>query len=162
MHDLEKIKNIFAKGKYIKVIKLLKEVISSDKNNLEAIYLLALSLEKNSNFDESIKIYNRLLKKGKNSLVYDRLGEVHIKINNFHLAKNYFIESLKINNNNPTTLNNLGIVLAQLGKEIDSINYFKKAIAINKDYLDPIYNLLEIYEKTNNYKNLKSLILNYK
>ena len=28
-------------------------------------------------------MYNQLLKKDRNTLVYDRLGEIHIKINNF-------------------------------------------------------------------------------
>ena len=82
-------------------------------------------------------------------------------MNNFQrpIAKNYFIKSLKINNSNPITLNNLGIVLAQLGQETKSINYFDKAIKFNNEYIDPIYNLLEIYEKTNKLKKFKELVL---
>ena len=39
-----------------------------------------------------------------------------------------------------------------------AVKHFLKASEINQDFLDPIYNLLEMYEKTNKFNALKNLV----
>ena len=158
MDNLIKIKELIYNRKYRDAINSLRKFINNNKGSLEAIYLLGLCYEKNNMFSDSIKEYERLLEFDQNILAYNRLGEVCIKAGKYILAKKYLKKSLSINNNNSVTLNNLGVSEAYLEREFESIDYFIKAINLKPNYIDPIYNLLEIYEKINDQKKLKSLI----
>ena len=159
MPDLEKFIILIKQQNYDQAINGLEEFVKKNKTNLQAKDLLALSYQYNNNFSKSLEIYKESLKISKSFKTYDRMGEVCIKNNNFKLAKKYFNISLSINENNPITQNNLGLVLAHLNNELESIQHFKKAIELNSEYKEPIYNLLEIYEKTNMLTELKELVL---
>ena len=158
MDDLEKFIILIKERNYDQAISGLKIFIKKNKINTEALYLLALSYQYNKNFSKSLETYKKSLEINKNFKTYDRMGEVCIKNNNFELAKKYFKISLSINKNNPITQNNLGLVLAHLNYELESIQHFKTAIELDSEYIEPIYNLLEIYEKTNMLIELEKLV----
>lgn len=158
MIDLKKIKKIILEGDYNKSTRILQKILFTEKNNIEALYLLAVSNERNHKYQKAIEIYKKLIKKKDNHLFYDNLGKIYTKLNKFTLAKNCFSQSIIINPENPSTYNILGVTLAMLNKENLAIKNFKKAITLNKNFLDPIYNLMEIYEKTNNFIELEKII----
>ena len=157
MADLEKFIILIKQRNYDQAIDELEKFIKKNKTNLKALDLLVLSYQYNNNFSMSLKIYKKSLKINNSFKTYDRMGEVCIKNNNFELAKKYFNISLSINEENPITQNNLGLVLAHLNHELESIQHFKKSIELNPEYKEPLYNLLEIYEKTNMLTELKEL-----
>ena len=159
MSDLEKFIILIKQRNYDQAINGLEEFVKKNKTNLQAIDLLALSYQYNNNFSKSLEVYKESLRINKSFKTYDRMGEVCVKNNNFKLAKKYFNISLSINNNNPITQNNLGLVLAHLNHELESIQHFTKAIELDSEYKEPIYNLLEIYEKTNMLPELNELVL---
>lgn len=158
MINLEKIKKIIIKGDYKKSIDKLNIVLSLDSNNIEALYLLAVSQEKNNDYKNAIKTYKKLIVKQKNHNFYDNLGKIYLKLNEFKVARKYFLDSLKINSKNANTHNTLGIAFAMDNMENLAVKHFLKASEINQKFLDPIYNLLEIYEKTNKFDALKNLV----
>ena len=161
MYDLEKYITLIKQKNYGQAIYDLEDFAKNNTVTSEVLNLLALAYQYNSNFSKSLEIYKQSLKIKNDFKIYDRMGEVCIKNNNLKSAQKYFNQSLLINNNNSITHNNLGLVLAHLDHESKSIKHFKQAIKLDDEYREPIYNLLEIYEKTNDIKNLKKLILFY-
>ena len=158
MIDLKKIKKLILEGDYNKSSQILEKILFTEKNNIEALYLLAVTNEKNLKYQKAIKIYKKLIKKKDNHLFYDNLGKIYIKLNKFTLANNCFSKSIIINPENPNTYNIFGVTLAMLNKENLAIKNFKKAITLNNNFVDPIYNLMEIYEKANNFIELEKII----
>ena len=61
MPDLEKIKKIIVKGDYKKSIDKLNVILSLDNNNIDAMYLLAVSQEKLNDYKNAIKTYKNLI-----------------------------------------------------------------------------------------------------
>ena len=107
-----------------------------------------LSLKKNSVIiEKQLKTYKKLIAKEKNYNFYDNLGKIYLKLNEFKTARKYFSDSLRINPDNANTQNTLGITLAMENMESLAVKHFLNASEINQHFLDPIYNLLEIYEK---------------
>ena len=49
-------------------------------------------------------------------------------------------------------LNNLGVIYHSLGKDQDAEPCFKKASAANNDYLDPLFNLADLYQNENRWE----------
>ncbi len=159
MYNLEKFVILIRQKNYDEAIIGLKDIIKKNIINSEVFNLLALAYQYNNNFSKSLEIYKKSLKLKKIFQTYDRMGEVCIKNNNLQLAQKYFNKSLSINKNNSITHNNLGIVLAHLNRELKSIKHFKRAIKLDHEYKEPIYNLLEIYEKINASKDFNKLVL---
>ena len=158
MVDLEKIKKIIIKGDFEESIDKLNIILSLDNKNIDAMYLLAVSQEKLGDNKKAIKTYKKLIAKEKNYNFYDNLGKIYLKLNEFKTARKYFSDSLRINPDNANTQNTLGITLAMENMEGLAVKHFLNASEINQHFLDPIYNLLEIYEKTNNFNALRSLV----
>jgi len=158
MIDLEKIKRIMVKGDYKKSIDKLNIILSLDNNNIDAMYLLAVSQEKINDYKTAIVTYKQLIAKQKNYNFYDNLGKIYLKLNKFKAARKYFTDSLGINPDNAPTHNTLGIAFGMENMEDLAVKHFLNASEINRYFLDPIYNLLEIYEKTNKFNALKNLV----
>ena len=57
MIDLEKIKKNIIKGNYKESIDKLNIILSLDNNNIDAMYLLAVSQEKLNDYKSAIEIY---------------------------------------------------------------------------------------------------------
>ena len=68
----------------------------------------------------------------------------------------YFEEAININSSDPKIYNNLGILNFKIGKIDNAINFFKKTIEINKDFIDSYQNLARIKYVRNNYKVAKN------
>ena len=49
-------------------------------------------------------------------------------------------------------MNNYGLLLISQKKEREGIKYFEAAVKLDRNYMEPKYNLLEILEKSNSYK----------
>ena len=69
--------------------------------------------------------------------------------NNIKIATDLYNQVLKIDPNHSATLNNLGILYADLGKNQKAKSCYEKAIAINPNFADAYYNLSNIFIKLN-------------
>ena len=139
--------------------KSLKELISKDNNNYEYTFLLGYTYELQGNFNNAVKSYVKAKLINKTDTVHNFLGNLYIKNNCYDEALVELSESIKINNKNSQVHNNYGLLLVAKNKEVEGSIHFKKAISLKKDYMDPKYNLLEIYEKTNDKISFNKLIL---
>tara|TARA_Y100000590_G_scaffold468628_1_gene652209 strand:- start:281 stop:1849 length:1569 start_codon:yes stop_codon:yes gene_type:complete len=165
MEKIDFIKDEIKSGNFKSAERKLLNLISGNNNNYQYYFLLGYIYEKEKKFPKAIENYKIAKKLNKSETIINNLANTYIKSNNYILALKELSESLKLNNKNPKTFNNYGLLLISQRKELESIKYFEAAIDLNKDYMDPKYNLLEILEKTNNKvlleKYLKKEITNF-
>ena len=159
MEKIELIKKDIEKQNYEKAERSLRELILKDKNNYHYQLLLGFTFEKNNKINEAIKTYIFAKKLKPTDVIHNLLGNIYTKTKKYSEALYEFACSIKINKNNPKTLNNYGLLLIVKRRESESIKYFEDAISLDPNYMDPKYNLLEILEKSNEFVLFKKLIV---
>ena len=83
-------------------------------------------------------------------------GEELFKNNKLEEARKLF---LSITEPSEVVFNNLGVISFLNNKNLESINYFVRALEINPYYKEAIVNCHKVFEKTNQYNPLFSLVL---
>ena len=117
----------------------------SNKGDLKDKVFLVKNLYNNSDFNQALKLTSDLAKNySDNSFVQNLHGVVLIALNNWKIAKDYFLKAIKINNNSPEALNNLGLSELNLGDLEKALENFLKAIEIKPDYENAHDNILKI------------------
>jgi len=127
-----------------KLLKWYKKITMIKKNNLEEIFLKALSYHKNNRLKEAEKEYIRLIKLNpKYFKAYNNLGTINERINKNNAAKELFLNAIKLNPNYIDAIYNLGNIYNKLKDYNLAKDYFEKIIKI-----DPVnekaYNALGI------------------
>ena len=117
----------------------------SNKEDLKDKVFLVKSLYSNSDFNEALKLTSILTKNySNNSFILNLHGVVLIALNNWEIAKNYFLKAININSNFPEAYNNLGLSELNLGDLEKALENFLKAIEINSSYDNAHDNILKI------------------
>ncbi len=95
---------------------------------------LAFNFHKNKNINKALKIYLELYKFKKNdfNLLY-LIGTSYLQTKKPEISTYYLESALKINNNHPQTLNNLGGAYFELNKVENAVKIFERLIKINPD-----------------------------
>ena len=82
-----------------------------NKEELEKNFNEAERLRNNGNFTDAINIFLNILKYYKNfEPALNNIANCYFQLNKYTIAEKYYLECLKINENNLTTLNNLGLL----------------------------------------------------
>jgi tetratricopeptide (TPR) repeat protein len=69
------------------------------------------------------------------------LGVIALKDGDVEKASQYFLRAIKLNGKHPQYLSNYGLALHEQGKLQEAEGYYRKAIALDKHYVDAYYNL---------------------
>ena len=95
---------------------------------------LAFNFHKNKNINKALKIYLELYKFKKDdfNLLY-LIGTSYLQTKKTEISTYYLESALKINNNHPQTLNNLGGAYFELNEIEKAVKIFERLIKINPD-----------------------------
>ncbi len=148
MNDIETIKQYIKNKNYIQAEEELKKLILIDPKNFQYHMLLGFVFEKKNKNNRAIESYESAKKIKVNEAVLTFLSNIYLKVLNYDKAFSELELLIKINNKNPIAFNNFGLLLVAKKNESESIIFFQKAIALDENYKDAKYNLLEILEKT--------------
>lgn len=108
---------------------LLEQLLTKNPNLFGALHLKALMLHQLEDFDESIKIYNQLIRKNSSRVsLFNNLGNVFFDKNNFKSAENNYLRALQIEKNYGDALINLAITQKKLSNYVDAEKNFEKAV----------------------------------
>ena len=156
--NFDEIKKLISLKNFNTASQKLNKILYTNPNQIEALYLTAIIQSTLKEYKEAIQLYEKLIKIQKNYIFFDNLGTIYLKLSNFSEAKKIFDSSLKINSRNAVTISKIGVCLAMQNLENLAIDNFKNSLKIEPGLLDAIYNLLDIYEKTNRKTELIFLI----
>ena len=112
-----------------------------NKEELEKNFNEAERLRNNGNFTDAINIFLNILKYYKNfEPALNNIANCYFLLNKYTIAEKYYLECLKINENNLTTLNNLGLL------HLKNKN-FKKSLSFFNDSFTKDNNQEKVAEK---------------
>ena len=115
--------------------------MTKNKEELERSFNEAERLRNSGNFMEAINIFLNILKDNKNfEPALNNIANCYFQLNEYAIAEKYFSKCLKINENNLTTLNNLGLL------HLKNKN-FKKSLSIFNDSFTKDNNQEKVAEK---------------
>lgn len=116
--------------------------------NLNKEYNLALNEYNNQNYDEAIKLCDRIIQKDKEHYhSWNLLGNIFFKKDELDASKDFFIAAINLNPNSFESYYMLGNVLFKAKYYEDSINIWKEAIKIKNNFALTYANIAASYHK---------------
>jgi len=135
----------FRKKDYIKLLFYSKKLIEIDSSNPSFNYKLGYALEQNNKVEESIEYYKNCINlNGKDKLkAFNNIGSILSKSKKYKIANQYYLDALKIDQNNSLTINNLLSNYLELRDEKNSDIFYEKAKNIDQNIIYFLYNKVE-------------------
>lgn len=133
------------KKDYIKLLFYAKKLIEIDSSNPSFNYKLGYALEQNNKVEESIEYYKNCINlNGKDKLkALNNIGSILSKSKKYKIANQYYLDALKIDQNNSLTINNLLSNYLELRDERNSDIFYEKAKNIDQNIIYFLYNKVE-------------------
>lgn len=145
-------------GQYEVAIELYKKILQKEPKNNQVKFALAVAYQNIKQFRQAKTIYYQLLKENleNNQEIISNLLSILIEENPHDAV--YIISRLTVQNpKSAQIIAQAGIAFEKLNDYQNSINFLKKAIAIDGEKIDYQYNLAIIYDKSNDYENAINL-----
>ncbi len=145
-------------GQYEVSIELYKKILQKEPKNNQVKFALAVSYQNIKQFRQAKTIYYQLLKENleNNQEIIGNLLSILIEENPHDAV--YIISRLTVQNpKSAQIIAQAAIAFEKLSDYQNSINFLKKAIAIDSEKIDYQYNLAIIYDKSNDYENAINL-----
>jgi len=140
---------------------LYKEILKINPNHFGSIFYLGTLLVQTQRLELAKSLLYKATQINPNyAAAHNNLGATLKELGEYQNAINCCQKAIKINPNYADAHYNLGLVFKELGEFKKAINCFKKAIQIRPSYIIAHQNLMEVFEKTNQERELKSVISN--
>lgn len=125
--------------------------VQQNPNDADAMYHLADLYDRNSQYQEAIETYQKVIKlRPEMGYAYFKMGTAYDRLNQPAEALNAFKTAAKYLPKHPVLFNNMGIAYGKLGKLNEEISALKKAITLRPSYTAARYNLGITYIKIKN------------
>ncbi len=136
--------NIYYKSnQYNDALKILDKASRYIKKNFELYFLKSLALSKQRKLNEAILELNKTINyKNNDSEIFNLRGLLHTNLNNFDLALKDLKQSIEIEPENINAHHNIGNLLKKNHKLAEAVEYYKKALKIDKFYKHGLGNYL--------------------
>lgn len=155
----------FRYKKYDESISYYKRAISADPDYAEALNNLGVTYAELENWDEAIKYFKKALSNPTYSTperAHSNMGYSYYMKSDYLKAEKALNEALMRNPVFPRAMYILGLVYTKLDNDEKAIKEFKKAIGINREYIDAHWELANAYmrtgEKARALKHLKTVV----
>ena len=139
-------------GKFLDALFYLDKLIDSNNDSDSIIKDKAFVLYKLNQFNESINICEKFLKKQKDINFFNILGLNYLELKQYETAKEFFEQGLAINKNSAIILNSLGRLYHETRDSKNAEIFFIKAYKIENDSYEIINNLAGFYREETEYK----------
>jgi tetratricopeptide (TPR) repeat protein len=152
------------KKDYGKLLFYAKKLIEIDSSNPSYNYKLGYALEQNNKIEESIEYYKNCINfNGKDKLkALNNIGSILSKSKKYKIANQYYLDSLKIDQNNTLTINNLLSNYLELRDDENSDIFYEKAKNIDQNITHFLYNKAEYLIQKNHLDDAIEILENNK
>jgi Tfp pilus assembly protein PilF len=152
------------KKDYIKLLFYAKKLIKIDSSNPSFNYKLGYALEQNNKVEESIEYYKNCINlNGKDKLkALNNIGSILSKSKKYKIANQYYLDALKIDQNNSFIINNLLSNFLELRDERNSDIFYEKAKNIDQNIIYFLYNKVEYLIQKNQINDAIKILENNK
>lgn len=143
---VEPLKNLIQlylrKKDFKKLLLFSKKLIESDNSNPAYNYKLAYALEQNNRIEEAIEYYKKCINLNGNDKLkaINNIGVIYSKLKKENIAIKYYLDALKIDQNNTFVVNNILASYLELRDEKNSDIFYEKAKNIDQNIIYFLYN----------------------
>ncbi len=131
----------------------IKKELDKDPNNVDALYHLADLYDRNSQYQEAIDTYGKVVKlKPDMGYAYFKMGTAYDRLNKPAEAVAAFKEAIKRLPDYAVVYNNIGVAYGKLGRLNEEVASLKKAVKLRPNYSSARFNLGMTYLKMKNKK----------
>jgi tetratricopeptide (TPR) repeat protein len=129
-----------------KASRFLNKAIKFDKENIIYYYRLAYAYHLDEEFEESIETLNFIIdKKRDNEMVYELLGENHIKLDSLDQAFNIYVKGIKKFPNEGVLYEQIGRLEMSKDSYFSALEHFENGILMAPNYPGNYYWSSKIY-----------------
>jgi len=148
------------KNKFNEAEGVFRNLLRLEPDNDEHIIHLADQLSRQNRADTALLMMNNLIAKRPDyGDAYSKLGEIYGRaFNDLKRSETALLKAYELDAKNPSTLENLGIVYGFTNRYALSVDFFKKALAIDTVNTRMMQNLSNTYRLMGNNKAADSLI----
>ena len=114
-----------------------------------------LAAEKGKEAFENFKIYSET---NPSANVYSSMGTIAGTLNDFKLARTYFLKVIELEPNNVSAYNYLGTAEGFLGRPAEAIKYFQKATQLDPRNAEAYFNMAISYSQIGNVEKEKAAL----
>ena len=145
--------NFHKKNNIQEALKIYLELLKTEKENLNLLYLIGTSYIQTKKIELSINYFEKALKINKNHLQsLNNLGGAYYELNRFEEAVKIFEKLLELNPANKTTKNNLANCYTALRHYKKAFKFYEEILEENpKDYI-ALNNIGNVYKNLKNYQ----------
>ncbi|WP_422361022.1 tetratricopeptide repeat protein [Reichenbachiella sp.] len=144
-------------GQNDKAVHLLRKVISSDPNFIEAKQKLGTVLKKTGAYVEAADLFKEVIEKKPGFYpAFFQLGTLMLETGNFKSAKEYLKSAIELDPKSIKALNNLAVAHQEWDEYDEAIACYENALETDPNYSDSVRNLALIHEKTGQIEKAKA------
>ena len=126
--------------------------------NIDNLIKRAVTQFKINKLDEAESICLKILDHTKeNPVANEIMGLIYFKKKEFEKSEFFFKFAMK-KSNNPSLYNNIGLVYKQKNNHSKALEMFETAITLNEKFLDPYFNISNIYFLKNELNEVKNFL----
>lgn len=137
-------------GKYDKAGEIIEETIYKDMSEHEKYNLMinkALYLWKKNRIEESLAIYDELIKDGESTVLYGSYGYVATLGDDMEKALRLNEKAYEYNNYNKAILDNLGLTYIKTGNFEKALEIYEVLMKKDPQFPEAYYNMAELMQK---------------
>ncbi len=120
-------------------IKVLKNLVNIDPENIEIRFRLAAAFEEKGAFDQAIPEYEKLVKKANEQdrlLIYKNLGYLYTETGKWKEAISCYLKAAELDQKDPNIYYNLSYLYEKINDQENADFYLENAITIKADDLE--------------------------
>ena len=137
---------------YLSASKLYEKVLKLDKNNIDALQLLATAKAQLRDYDGALELFKKVLTLKKNDInILNNLANVYVEIKQYEEALRCFEIIISINKADSTIFFNYGNLLNTLHFYDKAIDSYSRSIDLDNQNFGAYNNLGNLFSKLNNY-----------
>ncbi|KAA0258386.1 DUF3808 domain-containing protein [Deferribacter autotrophicus] len=149
------------KGDKAKAIDMLKKVIKAHPNQRSLSFKLGRLLVDEERYDEALSVF-KSLENSKDNLIkitaLKQIAAIYFDKKDYKKSLEYFKKVLEIKKDDLQAYYFAGFLSEALNKDDDAIDFYKKALEIDSDYVQPKKRLSVIYTKRKDYDKAQKIL----
>ena len=142
---MERVADLFKQGNYPEVIRLLKDHLTENQDDLEALHLLGTAYARSNDYRNAERIFKQELSRDDSQAdAYFNLGLIHNQQHRHAEAIEDFERALQIRPDDIQALNDLGVLYFNQGNSDRAKELFAKALDKNHAFKNAFLNIFEL------------------
>ena len=139
---IEEALNYYESGDYASATPLFREMLAEEPDNLEVLYILALSLQKQGQADEALELLGRALSlEPANPVLHIATGSVCVQVGDFAAAEEAFSEAARLDANRVEAQNGLAFAQLAQGRAEKAEQTLRHALKADERNVQALFNM---------------------